>query len=276
MSNPLDFTRGRIALIGIAICLVFAAIPIGIAQAAPVNLATAQPFVVLSGAGVTNTGPSVLNGDLGVSPGTSLSGFGGTGDRQRRHPCQRRRRRPGAGRPDHRLQRRRRPGDLPRQRTHRAEPRRAHPHPRRLRLQQLGGTHRPADPRRAGRSQRPVRLRHRHHADHRIGELGHPHQRRLALQRLLESRQLGDLRIGHRVRGQRPRPGNDLDDQRRHLPRPRPRPQRRSDAGQRRADRPAVLHRPGTPTGTRDRNRRRRNHHDARSDHAGGTSPTTR
>lgn len=76
MSNHLDFTRGRAALIGIAVCLAFAAIPIGIAQAAPVNLATAQPFVVLSGAGVTNTGPSVLNGDLGVSPGTSLSGFG--------------------------------------------------------------------------------------------------------------------------------------------------------------------------------------------------------
>jgi len=76
MSNHLDFTNGRVALIGIAVCLVFAAIPIGIAQAAPVNLATAQPFVVLSGAGVTNTGPSVLNGDLGVSPGTSLTGFG--------------------------------------------------------------------------------------------------------------------------------------------------------------------------------------------------------
>jgi hypothetical protein len=76
VSNHLDFTRGRVALIGIAVCLVFALIPVGIAQAAPVNLATAQPFVVLSGAGVTNTGPSVLNGDLGVSPGTSLSGFG--------------------------------------------------------------------------------------------------------------------------------------------------------------------------------------------------------
>jgi hypothetical protein len=76
MSNHLDFTRGRAALIGIAVCLVFAAIPIGIANAAPVNLGTAQPFVVLSGAGVENTGPSVLNGDLGVSPGTSLVGFG--------------------------------------------------------------------------------------------------------------------------------------------------------------------------------------------------------
>lgn len=76
MSNHLDFTRGRAALIGIAACLVFAALPIAIAHAAPVNLATAQPFVVLGGAGVTNVGPSVLNGDLGVSPGTSLSGFG--------------------------------------------------------------------------------------------------------------------------------------------------------------------------------------------------------
>src|SRR6201986_2718887 len=79
MSNPLDFTRGRNALIGIAVCFVFTALLVAIpmaAKAAPVGLATAQPFVVLSGAGVTNTGPSVLNGDLGVSPGTSLSGFG--------------------------------------------------------------------------------------------------------------------------------------------------------------------------------------------------------
>jgi hypothetical protein len=79
MSNPLDFTRGRVALIGIALCFVITAILFAIpiaANAAPVNLATAQPFVVLGGAGVTNTGPSVLNGDLGVTPGTSLSGFG--------------------------------------------------------------------------------------------------------------------------------------------------------------------------------------------------------
>lgn len=79
MSNPLDFTRGRVALIGIALCFVVTAILLAIpiaANAAPVNLATAQPFVVLGGAGVTNSGASVLNGDLGVTPGTSLSGFG--------------------------------------------------------------------------------------------------------------------------------------------------------------------------------------------------------
>jgi Ice-binding-like len=75
MSNPFDFRRGRSACVAIAVCFVCAAIPIS-AKAAAVNLATAQPFVVLSGAGVTNTGPSVLNGDLGVSPGTSLTGFG--------------------------------------------------------------------------------------------------------------------------------------------------------------------------------------------------------
>src|ERR1700753_2879 len=76
MSDYLDFTRGRGALIGIAFCLAFAAIPVGISQAAPVDLATPRPFVFLSGAGVTNTGPSALDGDLGVSPGTSLTGFG--------------------------------------------------------------------------------------------------------------------------------------------------------------------------------------------------------
>jgi hypothetical protein len=60
--------------VALAIGCAFAAVPAA-AQAAAINLATASPFVVLGGSTVTNTGPSVLNGDLGVSPGTALPGF---------------------------------------------------------------------------------------------------------------------------------------------------------------------------------------------------------
>jgi hypothetical protein len=74
MSHHLDFRRARAVLVGIVAFLGFVAVPVA-AKAAPVGLGTASPFVVLGGAGVTNSGASVLNGDLGVSPGTALSGF---------------------------------------------------------------------------------------------------------------------------------------------------------------------------------------------------------
>jgi hypothetical protein len=41
----------------------------------PVNLGTAAGYAVLAGSAVTNTGASVVTGDLGVSPGTAVTGF---------------------------------------------------------------------------------------------------------------------------------------------------------------------------------------------------------
>jgi ice-binding like protein len=74
VSNRTLKRTGRVG-VALAVGCAFAAVPVS-AQAAAVNLGTVSPFVVLGGSTVTNTGPSVLNGDLGVAPGTALTGFG--------------------------------------------------------------------------------------------------------------------------------------------------------------------------------------------------------
>lgn len=75
MSKTFRLAHARRVGILLAAGLACAALP-AVASASAVNLGTASPFVVLGGSTVTNTGPSVLNGDLGVASGTSLTGFG--------------------------------------------------------------------------------------------------------------------------------------------------------------------------------------------------------
>lgn len=45
-----------------------------VACGASVNLATAARFAIISAAGVTSTGATVINGDIGLSPQTTLTG----------------------------------------------------------------------------------------------------------------------------------------------------------------------------------------------------------
>jgi len=74
MTNPRFKRTGRVGS-ALAVSLAVVVFPAAV-QASAVNLGTAGTFVALGGSTVTNTGPSVLNGDLGVAPGTSLVGFG--------------------------------------------------------------------------------------------------------------------------------------------------------------------------------------------------------
>ncbi|MCE0486073.1 ice-binding family protein, partial [Ornithinimicrobium sediminis] len=60
--------------LGVTLMMVIGfAVPVS-AQA-EVNLGTSSSFAVLAGSTVTNTGPSVISGNLGVSPGTAVVGF---------------------------------------------------------------------------------------------------------------------------------------------------------------------------------------------------------
>jgi hypothetical protein len=66
---------GFIVLAALAIVLASSYAPSQVLAATAPSLGVAQSFAVLGGSTVTNTGSSVIHGDLGVSPGTAVTGF---------------------------------------------------------------------------------------------------------------------------------------------------------------------------------------------------------
>ena len=75
-STPPPVHRRALVVVSIAVFSLAAAFPsTALAQATAPSLGSAKSFAVLAGQTVTNTGPSTLHGDLGVSPGTAITGF---------------------------------------------------------------------------------------------------------------------------------------------------------------------------------------------------------
>ena len=73
MSSPTVRKRAGLAGVALAASFAFATMPAA-AMAAPVGLGTAGNFSVLAGSTVTNTGPTTMSAQLGLDPGSAVTG----------------------------------------------------------------------------------------------------------------------------------------------------------------------------------------------------------
>jgi hypothetical protein len=77
-SGPRRHRRVALLALGTGTMMVLAAVagaPSAFAAQPTVGLGTAAPFAVLAGTDITNTSPSTISGDIGVDPGTAITGF---------------------------------------------------------------------------------------------------------------------------------------------------------------------------------------------------------
>jgi hypothetical protein len=72
MKGEMDMRRKHIGLLALMGLATFLFSPSVVAQ---ISLGTAQNFGVLAGSTVTNTGATTVNGNVGVSPGSAVTGF---------------------------------------------------------------------------------------------------------------------------------------------------------------------------------------------------------
>jgi Ice-binding-like len=70
-----NLKRPVIALSIVVSAFVFGAWPMAALAATQPRLGTAANFAVLAGSAITNTGPTVISGGVGLFPGTAISGF---------------------------------------------------------------------------------------------------------------------------------------------------------------------------------------------------------
>ncbi len=69
----------RVASVGVGLLsgatLLALGAPAAFAARPTVGLGTATSYAILAGSTVTNTGPSAISGNIGVSPGSAVTGF---------------------------------------------------------------------------------------------------------------------------------------------------------------------------------------------------------